>query len=65
MIAANGKFFATTMKGELLMMKASPKGLTVLGRKEVLGMTRQAPSLANGRLYVRDDKNIVCFDVKK
>ena len=65
MIAADGKLFATTMKGELLMMKASPQGLTVLGRKEVIGMTRQAPSLANGRLYVRDDKDIVCFDVKK
>ncbi len=64
-IAADGKFFATTMKGELLMMKASPEGLTELGRKEVIGMTRQAPSLANGRLYVRDDKDIVCFDVKK
>ena len=53
------------MKGELLIMKASPQGLTVLGRKEVIGMTRQSPSLSNGRLYVRDDKDIVCFDVKK
>jgi len=65
MIAADGKLFATTMKGELVVMQASPDGFKELGRKEVMGTTRQAPSLANGRLYVRDDAEIVCFNVRK
>ena len=64
-IAADGILFATTMKGELILMKPSPKGYEELGRKTVIETTRQAPSLANGRLYVRDDKEIVCFDVKQ
>jgi hypothetical protein len=29
----------------------------------VLQTTRQAPSLANGLLYVRDDEHIVCLQV--
>ena len=65
MIAADGKLFATTMKGELVVMRASPDGFQELGRKEVIGTTRQAPSLASGRLYLRDDAQIVCFDVRK
>ena len=44
---------------------ASPKGYEELGRKQVLGPTRQAPALANGLLYLRDDKEIVCLDVHK
>ncbi|MFP6763863.1 MAG: PQQ-binding-like beta-propeller repeat protein [Planctomycetaceae bacterium] len=65
MIAADGKLFATTMKGELVVMQASPNGFQELGRKKVIGTTRQAPSLANGRLYIRDDAEIVCFDVRR
>lgn len=64
-IAADGKLFATTMKGELILMKPSPEGYIELGRKTVIQTTRQAPSLAGGRLYVRDDREIVCFNVKK
>ena len=29
------------------------------------GMTRQAPVIANGRLYLRDDKEVVCVNVQK
>ena len=25
--------------------------------------TRQAPALANGYLFVRDDKDVICIDV--
>lgn len=63
-ILAEGKLFMTTLDGELVLAKASPDGYQELGRKTVLGMTRQAPSLAGGLLYVRDDADIVCFDVR-
>ncbi|MDA1014304.1 MAG: PQQ-binding-like beta-propeller repeat protein [Planctomycetota bacterium] len=61
---ADGKLFLTTMKGELVVVAASPKGFDELGRVKVMGMTRQAPALANGRIYVRDEKDIICFDVR-
>ena len=53
------------MKGELVILRATPKGYDELGRKELLGFTRQAPALAGGLLYLRDDAEIVCLDVRK
>ena len=65
LIAAEGKLFISTMKGELVVAQANPKEYVELGRSELLGSTRQAPALANGLLYLRDDKEIVCVDVRK
>ena len=36
-----------------------------LARARVVGKTRQAPSLAGGMLYLRDDKEIVALSVRK
>lgn len=66
MIAADGKLFMSTMKGELIIARASSERYEELGRATVLeGSTRQAPALSQGRLYLRDDRDIVCFDVRK
>ena len=65
MIAADGKLFATTMKGELVVIKATPDGYEELGRSTVIDTTRTAPALANGLLYLRDGAEIVCLDAKK
>jgi outer membrane protein assembly factor BamB len=65
LIAADGKLFISTMKGELIIARASPKAYEEMGRAAVLGSTRQAPSLAGGLLYLRDDQQIVCLDVRK
>ncbi len=65
LIAADGKLFLSTMKGELVVVKASPKAYEELGRKVVIGKTRNAPSLAGGRIYLRDDKEIVALDVSE
>ncbi len=65
LIAADGKLFITTMNGELVVARATPKRYDELGRATVLESTRQAPALSNGRLFLRDDKEIVCLDVKK
>ena len=64
MISAAGKLLIVTMEGEFVMAKASPKAYEELGRAPVLGKTRQAPALANGLLYLRDDKEIVCLDLR-
>lgn len=65
LIAADGKLFVAMMSGELVVLAASPEGYQELGRAKVIGSTRQAPTLADGRLYLRDDREIVCLDVRK
>ncbi len=65
LIAADGKLFMTTMAGELVVARASSKKYDELGRATVLETTRQAPALSNGRLYLRDGREIVCLDVRK
>lgn len=65
LIAADGKLFMTLMSGEVVIATASADGYKELGRKEVLGPgSRQAPTLSNGLLYVRDNEEIVCLDVR-
>ena len=61
----DGKLFLTTMAGDLVVARASSKKYDELGRVTVLETTRQAPSLSNGRLYLRDGREIVCLDVRK
>jgi outer membrane protein assembly factor BamB len=65
MIAADGKLWISTFEGELMLAKATPEGFEELGRMEVTGRNRQAPALANGLLYLRDDAEIVCLDARK
>lgn len=64
LIAADGKLFISTMKGELVVVRATPTQFEEIGRAEVIGTTRQAPSLVKGKLYLRDDREIVCLDVR-
>ncbi len=65
LIAADGKLFITTMKGEVVVARATPERYDEIGRETISGSTRQAPALSEGRLFVRDDKNIICIDVRK
>lgn len=65
LIAADGKLWISTMAGELVLVRASPAGYEELARSDVGVTTRQAPALAAGRLCLRDDDEIVCFDVRK
>lgn len=64
LILADGKLFLTTMNGEVVIVDASPKEFKELGRAKVMETTRQAPTLSNGHLFVRDDKAVICIDVK-
>ncbi|MCH2204016.1 MAG: PQQ-like beta-propeller repeat protein [Fuerstiella sp.] len=60
---ADGKLFMVTIDGELVIVNATTDGFRETARTKVLRMTRQAPVIANGRLYLRDDKEVVCIDV--
>ncbi|MCA9037456.1 MAG: PQQ-binding-like beta-propeller repeat protein [Planctomycetaceae bacterium] len=62
---ADGKLFMTDMDGELMIVEATPSAFTLLSKSEpVIETTRQAPAISDGRLYVRDDKTVVCVKVK-
>ena len=65
LIAADGKLFITTINGELVIARTTDKGYEEISRAQVLNSTRQAPALSHGRLYLRDDEEIVCLDVRK
>ena len=64
LIAADGKLIFSTMAGELVLVRESAKAYEEIGRQTILGPTRQAPALADGRVYLRDDKEIVCLDLR-
>jgi len=65
LIAADGKLFISTMRGEIVIARATPKGYEEIGSAKLFKGSRTAPALANGRLYLRDDKEIVCLNVRK
>ena len=65
LIAADGKLFISTIQGELVLVAATPGRYEELGRAAVMGATRQAPALSAGLLYLRDDREIVCWQVRE
>ncbi|MDZ4687798.1 MAG: PQQ-binding-like beta-propeller repeat protein [Planctomycetaceae bacterium] len=65
LIAADGKLWLSTINGELVVARLTTAGYEELGRMPVLKATRQAPAIANGRLYLRDDQEIICLDVRQ
>jgi hypothetical protein len=46
-------------------LRATPEKYAEIGRRVVVGPTRQAPALLDGLLYLRDDAEIVCLDVRR
>lgn len=65
-IAVDGGLLAVTEGGELLRFAADPAAYKEAARAKVLdGVIRAAPALSDGRLYVRDEKRLVCVKLKK
>ncbi len=65
LVAAAGKLWITTMKGELVLVKATPKAFVELGRKRMFGKTRQAVAIAGGKALIRDNQNILCLEIAR
>jgi outer membrane protein assembly factor BamB len=63
LISAGGKLLVMSEKGELLLADATPDGLKILGRSQVLGGTCWTPpTLANGKVFVRNAKgDLLCL----
>jgi outer membrane protein assembly factor BamB len=61
---ADGRFIILDEDGQLLLATATPEGLTVTSKAEVLSSRSwTVPSLSGTRLYVRDRKNIMALEL--
>jgi outer membrane protein assembly factor BamB len=61
---ADGRFIILDEDGNLLLATATPEGLTVASRVELLGnQSWTVPSLSGTRLYLRDRKNILALEL--
>ena len=51
--------------GELVLLDPDVKQYHELARAKVCGHTWAHAALANGRLYLRDDKDVICVELPK
>lgn len=65
---ADGRLYYRTEKGAMLLIEPSPKQYIERGRFDQPDRTRQPawthPVIANGKLYLRDQDVLLCYDVK-
>jgi outer membrane protein assembly factor BamB len=62
-IAVGKNLLLLTYDGQLVLIAANPEQYTELGRVQVCGKTWSHPALADGKLYVRDGRELQCFDL--
>ena len=66
--AADGRLYVHGEKGDVALVEATPKGYVEKGRFEQPERSREAawahPVIAGGRLYLRDQDKLFCYDVK-
>ena len=65
---ADGRIYYRTEEGTVLLIEPSPKEYLERGRFEQPDRTRlpawSHPVIANGKLYIRDQDTLMCYDVK-
>lgn len=65
MVMADGKLYLTTRTGELVIVEAKPDGFTETARAALFAdKCYVVPTIADGRLYFRDRRNVWCVDLK-
>ena len=66
LIVADGRMVLINEEGELILAPATPAGFKPTARARIFrgGLCYTAPSLANGRLYVRSDQELVCVQMR-
>jgi outer membrane protein assembly factor BamB len=74
LVKEQNRFWLFNEKGELLIAKLTPQGYEEIDRAKIVEPTNNAfgrdvvwsmPAFANKRAYIRNDKEIVCVDLKK
>ena len=65
LIAVDGGIVAVTEAGDLVRFAADPAGYNEIGRATILTKpTRALAALADGRLYARDEKKLICIGLE-
>lgn len=67
LVRVNDQLIIYGANGQLALAEANPKEYVERGRFQFSTQNSQCwsvPVVANGRLYVRDERKLVCFDVK-
>jgi outer membrane protein assembly factor BamB len=62
-IVAGHNLLVLTEDGTLLLLAANPARYTELGRAQVCGNTWSFPAYADGKLYVRDSRQLACYNL--
>ena len=66
MLLAEGNLIVLGENGDLVLVEATAEAYKEKARAAVLGQPcRSQIALANGRLYARDPKKLVCWNLKK
>jgi outer membrane protein assembly factor BamB len=66
LLVAGEALLITRESGEVVMAPASPKAFRVNARAQLIpGVVRAYPALANGRYYVRNDRQLTAFDLRR
>jgi outer membrane protein assembly factor BamB len=63
-IAAGERLLVLAEDGQLILLKPDPARYSEIGRIQVCGNTWSHPALADGRLYVRDGRQLFCIDLE-
>lgn len=65
LILAGGHLIVLSDRGKLALVQATPEAYRELGNAQVLeGKCWTSPSLADGRLYVRNEEQLIAYDWK-
>jgi outer membrane protein assembly factor BamB len=68
------RFFLCNDQGEIIIANLTPKGYEEISRTKILEPTHKArgrtvvwshPAFANGHIFARNDKEIVCYDLRE
>jgi outer membrane protein assembly factor BamB len=67
MILADGKLIVLTERGDLHLVQATPAAFRELAKVQLFtsGPCRAQIALANGKLYAREQKKLVCLEMSK
>ena len=66
LIIANEKLLILSDRGKLAIIEATPKGYNLLAQAQVIeGKSWTSPTLENGRIYLRNQKEMACYDLTK
>ena len=62
-LAVGDKLLVLSESGQLVLVAATPENYTELGRTQVCGNTWSYPAYVDGKLFVRDGRQLICLDL--